>query len=164
LSEGTPEAKYGAVGAIYGIVPIFFVLALCLCGGLTIVSSLLLGPQYRTATAYLPWFMLGGAFNGVYLCTAVLYFHNSKTRLLATISFLSGLVGATATWGLVAVLDVNGAAIAYAFSQALLALATTIVAMRTFELPWKQPRQALTIWFGSIKIPRRFGLTGARED
>lgn len=155
LSEDTEEARFCAVGAIYVAMPVFFMLAFSLWVALAIASTLLLGPQYRLAIGYLPWFMLGGAFNGVYLCTAVLYFHNGKTARLATISFLSGLVGAGVTWSLISVLGMAGAAVAYACGQGLLALATTVVAMQTFDLPWHKPRRALTIWFNNVGILRR---------
>lgn len=150
LSDPRPEAKLGAVGAIYAAIPIFFILAACLGGVLTIASGLLLGPQYRLAADYLPWFMLGGAFNGVYLCTAVLYFHYGRTARLAMISFLSGLGGAGITWILISTFGIAGAAMAYACSQALLALATTFVAMKIFDLPWWEPLRALSVWRASL--------------
>lgn len=150
LKAETEEARLGAVGAIYAAIPLFFVLATCLGVVLIVTSSLLLGPQYRQAADYLPWFMLGGAFNGVYLSTAVLYFHNGKTARLALISFLSGLVSAGITWELISTFGIAGAAMAYAASQALLALATTFVAMKTFDLPWSHPVRALAAWRANL--------------
>lgn len=155
LSDGTTETRYSVIGAIYAAMPLFFVMAFCLWCVLAIASQLLLGSQYQLAASYLPWFMLGGAFNGVYLCTAVLYFHHGRTSRLAMISFLSGLVGAGATWFFVALGGVGGAAMAYAFSQALLALATTVVASRTFDLPWFEPRRALNVWAEDLPFPVR---------
>ncbi len=155
LSEETPDSRHCAVGAIYAAMPMFFVMALGLWAALAIGSTLLLGPQYRLAADYLPWFMLGGAFNGVYLCTSVLFFHNAKTRLLATVSFLSGLGAAALTWLLISTFGVTGAATAYACGQGVLALATTVVAMQTFNLPWFQPRRALMTWFNEVEFLRR---------
>jgi O-antigen/teichoic acid export membrane protein len=94
----------------------------------------------------LPWFVLGGAFSGVYLCTSVLFFFTARTGLLSLTTSTAAICGALCTWQLVSYLGMEGAAIGFAVTHGLLALFTTAVAMKSFDLPWQQPRQALRVW------------------
>lgn len=135
-----------AVGAIYVAIPAFFVLAALVGVALQWASTLLLGAKYQEAATVLPWFMLGGAFSGVYLCTSVLFFFSARTGLLSLTTSSAAVCGALCTWQLVSRLGIDGAAMGYAVTQGLLALFTTAVAMKSFDLPWHQPGQALRVW------------------
>lgn len=146
LKSGHADDRHCAVGAIYAAMPTFFVAAALIGVALYWASGALLGPQYRAAAAVLPWFMLGGAFSGVYLCTSGLYFFSGRTALLASVTLTSALVGASLTWWLVSVFGVDGAAVGYAVTQGILAIATTVVAMRSYDLPWADPAKSLAIW------------------
>ena len=146
LASNRDEDKLCAVGAIYAAMPIFICIAALVGAALHWASGTLLGPQYRAAAAVLPWFMLGGAFSGVYLCTSVLFFFSGRTGLLASATLSSAVGGALCTWFLVSTLGVNGAAIGYALTQGLLALFTSALAVKTFDLPWREPAKALSVW------------------
>ena len=146
LSSGRPDDKLCAMGAIYVSMPAFVAIASVVGVVLVWASSALLGPQYRAAASVLPWFMLGGAFSGVYLSTSVLFFFAGRTGLLATATSSAAVCGATATWFLVASFGVDGAAVGYALTQGILALLTSLTAFRAFDLPWRDPVKALTAW------------------
>lgn len=135
--------KQVAVGAIYIAMPAFFVLAAVVGIALRWASTVLLGAKYQEAATVLPWFMLGGAFSGVYLCTSVLFFFSARTGLLSLTTSSAAVCGALCTWQLVAHLGIEGAAMGYAATQGLLALSTTVVAMKSFDLPWGHPGLAL---------------------
>lgn len=147
LSAATAADQRVAVGAVYAAIPGFVIVALLVGGPLIMASTLLLGPKYQAAAAVLPWFMLGGACTGIYMSTSVLFFFEARTGRLAMVTMSSALIGAASTWLLVGALGVRGAAIGYAFTQAVLALITTSMAMRTFQLPWRHPAQALGAWW-----------------
>lgn len=155
LASKDKADQRAAVGAVYIAMPAFFVLAALVGVALQCVSTLLLGVKYQEATSVLPWFMLGGAFSGVYLCTSVLFFFSARTGLLSLTTSGAAVCGALCTWQLVARLGIDGAAIGYALTQGLLALFTTVVAIRSFDLPWCQPGQALRVWkqraFGTLR-------------
>lgn len=146
LASSRDEDKLCAVGAIYAAMPTFTCIAALVGAALLWASGTLLGPQYSAAATVLPWFMLGGAFSGVYLCTSVLYFFSGRTGLLASATLSSAVCGALCTWFLVSTLGVNGAAIGYALTQGLLALFTGTLAVKTFDLPWREPGKALSVW------------------
>lgn len=126
--------------------PTFVCIAALVGAVLHWASGTLLGPQYRAAASVLPWFMLGGAFSGVYLCTSVLFFFSGRTGLLASTTLSSAVCGAVSTWFLVSSLGVDGAAIGYALTQGVLALSTSTVAFKSFDLPWREPCKALSAW------------------
>ncbi|MGX4803500.1 lipopolysaccharide biosynthesis protein [Bradyrhizobium guangdongense] len=146
LASSEAIDKYYAVGAIYAMMPIFF----CGAGALWVVlryaSALVLGPRFHEAIPLLSWFMLGGAFTGIYVSTSVLYFFSGRTGLLSSVTFPSAIVGTIFTWVLVGWYGVVGAAMGYAVAQALLALFVGAVACRSFDLPWGEGRKAISVW------------------
>ena len=107
------------------------------------------GAQYRAATVVLPWFMLGGAFIGIYFCVSNLFFFSGRTSLLSLVTSSSAVVGTLLIWLLAARFGIEGAAMGYAATQGLLALTATVVASRHYDLPWGELRQSVAIWFRS---------------
>jgi O-antigen/teichoic acid export membrane protein len=138
--------KHYAVGAIYAMAPTFFCGAALLWIVLHLASSILLGPRFQDAVPLLPWFMLGGAFTGVYVCASALYLFAGRTMLLSSVTLPSAVLGTIFTWMLVARYGVVGAAMGYSITQALLALFVGVVALRAFDLPWAEGRKAIAIW------------------
>jgi O-antigen/teichoic acid export membrane protein len=153
LKEASDADKLCAVGAIYVAAPALFCVASGVGLGLHLISGSLLGVKYQAAATVLPWFMLGGALNGIYMCTSVLFFFSGRTGVLASISMSAALCGAAGTWLLVTQHGISGAASGYALTQGLLALFTTVVAIKVFDLPWGRPRHALEAWFRTIRRP-----------
>ena len=146
LASGRPREELRVVGAIYAAIPGFFVLA-ALVGTLLVAAGRpLLGPEYRSALGLVPWFVLGGAFSGIYLAVSGLYFYYGRTAMLSGVTFPTSLIGLACTVGLVASFGATGAAAGYALTQALLSVAAGVVARRTFRLPWHQPRYAVRSW------------------
>lgn len=153
LKEASDADKLCAVGAIYVAAPALLCVASGVGLGLHLISSSLLGVKYQAAATVLPWFMLGGALNGIYMCTSVLFFFSGRTGVLASISMSAAICGAAGTWLLVTQHGINGAASGYALTQGLLALFTTVVAIKVFDLPWGQPRHALEAWLRTVRRP-----------
>jgi O-antigen/teichoic acid export membrane protein len=114
--------------------------------GLILVGPLILGAEFRDALRLIPWFMLGGAFSGMYLAVSGLYFFHSRTAMLSLVSFPSALLGVVATMALVGTYGMPGAAMGYAITQGVLAAAAWVVARNAFALPWSQPAAALAAW------------------
>jgi len=153
LASKRVQDAYCVVGAIYLAMPTFFVLAALLGAVLYWLSGVFLGERYAEAVHVLPWFMLGGAFTGVYLCTSVLFFFSARTGLLALTTFSAAVCGTVNTVFLVHWMGTEGAAIGYAITQGLLAAFTSVVAMIAFKLPWLQPGHALREWRCSLRGP-----------
>lgn len=146
LASAKAVDKHYAVGAIYAMIPTFLCGAAVLWIVLHLASSILLGPRFQDAVPLLPWFMLGGAFTGVYVCTSVLFFYSGRTALLSSVTLPSAVLGTMFTWMLVARYGVVGAAMGYSFTQALLALFVGAFALKSFDLPWGEGRKAITVW------------------
>ncbi len=158
LRADTHNDRLWAVGASYAAIPFFLLVGLCVGFALHIVSGIALGPAYAASASLLPWFMLGGALSGVYLSVASLYFFHGRTGLLATVAVASGLVGLTTTVILTTAFGMAGAAAGYAASQAVLGFVSLGVAMRTFDLPWGRPIEALRFLHvqAAAALPGRF--------
>lgn len=146
LASSNTADKHCAVGAIYAMAPTFLGAAALLSIALHFASNILLGPRFHDAVPLLPWFMLGGAFTGVYVSTSVLYFFSGRTALLSSITLSSAMLGTVCTWILVLYYGVVGAAMGYAVTQALLAMFVGAVALRSFDLPWCEGRKAIAVW------------------
>ena len=146
LASNLEQDQQCAVGAIYAAMPAFACIAAVAGLVLHWASGSLLGANFRAASEVLPWFMLGGAFSGIYLCTSVLFFFSGHTGLLASATLSAAVCGAASTWLLVSSHGVQGAAMGYALTQGLLALFTTALAVKSFDLPWHQPGRALAVW------------------
>lgn len=151
LSSGKEGDKYCAVGAIYAAMPMFSVLATMVGVVLMLISGFLLGPKYQQATNIIPWFMAGGAMSGIYLCTSGLYFFSGRTGLLAFVTISAAALGMVTSWVLAGRYGLVGAAIGYAVTQLYLGLLATIVSMRSFDLPWWEPRRAFFAWYRNLK-------------
>ncbi len=145
LASGEADDKYLVVGAIYATIPTFFAIAASLGAALLLLGVILLGPSFGAAVGILPWFMLGGAFSGVYMSTSSIFFFFQRTWLLAAVLLTAALIGTLVTWLLIVRFGIVGAAMGYATTQGLLALTSTIIAMRTFDLPWHEATKSLKL-------------------
>jgi len=151
LSSGMEDDKYCAVGAMYVSMPMFSILAALVGTALMLISGFLLGPKYQQATKIIPWFMVGGAMSGVYLCTSGLYFFSGRTGLLSFVTISAGACGMATSWLLAGRYGLVGASIGYAVTQLYLGLFATIVSMRSFQLPWWEPRRAISAWYHNLR-------------
>jgi O-antigen/teichoic acid export membrane protein len=155
MKEPTDELR--AIGAIYVSAPVLLLVAAALCGVLIPVGAVLLGPAYSGALLLLPWFVAGGAFMGMYLAVANLYFFNGRTGLLSTVTVPASLAGAAATVWLVRHFGIDGAAAGFALTQVLLACGAWLVAGFSFALPWRRPGAALAALRRGVPAVRAYG-------
>jgi O-antigen/teichoic acid export membrane protein len=151
LAASTPTDRYCAVGAIFAAIPMFLGAAAIIGVLVFWASGVVLGERYAASVAVLPWFMLGGAFTGMYVCTSVLFFFSGRTGLLASVTMSAAVLGAASTWALVRSFGVEGAAMGYAGTQGLLAILTFSTAVRSFDLPWFEPVKALRVWASVLR-------------
>ena len=144
LASTDANDKMKVVGVMYVALPAFLVLALAIGLFLRMTSGILLGPNYAGwVTHMLRWFLLGGAFTGLYYCTASIYFFSGRTGLLASCTSCAALIGVVPVYFLVSTLGVQGGAIGFAVMQGLLALFATVTAFKVFDLPWFEFRGAI---------------------
>lgn len=150
LRADTGEDRLLATGAAFMVLPTFAVIAAVVGLALYLTAGLVLGPQYAESASVLPWFMLGGTFNGVYLSISSLYFFSHRTALLAAVTMTSGLIGLGSTILLTSLFGMTGAAMGYASAQAILGIVAMGVAIRTFDLPWGRGGEAVGLLYNKI--------------
>ncbi len=158
LQARLPEEDRVAVGAIYVSVPGFLVLGLTIGSLLMAASSWILGADFREAAPLLPWFLLGGAFSGVYVSASCLFFFHARTGRLAAVTVTTALLGTALTWLLASAWGPRGAAAGFASTQGLLAIITLGVAMGSFPLPWREPLASVQGWLKAVwprQLPSR---------
>lgn len=155
LASTRREDKYSVVGTIYIGVPAFLFAAAIVGVALYVASTVLLGERYHAAIVVLPWFMLGGAFTGMYLCVSSLFFYWHRTSLLAIATSSAAVLGVIVIWLLVSWFGIEGAAMGYAATQGLLALSAALMASRNFDLPWRAVRRSLAVWYEGLFLSGR---------
>jgi O-antigen/teichoic acid export membrane protein len=157
LAARRAQDELRAVGAVYASAPALLLIAAGAGALLLLAGSMLLGPDYAAALELLPWFMLGGAFTGMYLAVSGLYYFHGRTALLSSISVPAALLGAACTFAFVTRFGLTGAAAGYATTQLLLAGVAWFVATRSFDLPWRRGRAALWAWWEGARPARLQG-------
>lgn len=100
------------------------------------IVSVIAGDKYRQAGEVIGWLALGQAFNGMYLMVTNYIFYSKKTGLLAGATISSGLINLLLMLSLIKILNLQGAAIAFAISMLVRFLLTWFVAQQKHPMPW----------------------------
>lgn len=145
LSRGTSDDELTLVGMTYLSVPAFVFLGVLAGGLMSIVGPIVLPDAYHEAIPLVWWFTLGGAFTGMYYSVAGLIFFSSRTELISIATVLSGACGLPLGYWLVGVRGMEGAAMAFAFTQAALFLIALAIAMRIRRMPWRQVARGMAM-------------------
>lgn len=119
---------------------VYFGVALTVAGLVSLSSYwvlyLVAGSNYVSASPALSWIAFGQAFGGMYLMVTNYLFYKRKTKVLASITLLTGIIGVFLTFIFVPILGIVGAGMAFAFAMLLRFLLTWIAAQRVCPMPW----------------------------
>ena len=100
--------------------------------------GVLVGEKFRSAAGAVLYVAMGYAFGGMYYMVANYVFLMSKTGHLAVVTFASGMVNIIATYFLIKLNGVLGAAQAFMLSQAMIFLCTWCLAHYFRPMPWRE--------------------------
>lgn len=114
----------------------FMVLALGYVASLPYLYPLIVGEQYDASLPIAQLIGFGNAFMGMYYVVAGFLFFFERTRLLAKLTLVVGVISIFLTYALVDSMGVSGAAWAYVLVQLLFFLGSWYLAQRIFPLPW----------------------------
>lgn len=115
--------------ALLGVVAVVFVIGPPLL-------ILITGEKYSPAASVIGWLAMGQAFHGMYLMVTNYIFYSKKTGLLSLSTITSGVINVGLLMVLISFYGLQGAAIAYAISQAVKFLLTWLVAQFHHPMPW----------------------------
>lgn len=145
LKESTDRARLEVVGVTYLSWLVFFVLAILALGFSELFFSAVIGGGFAPAKELIIWFFLGQTFKGMYLSVVGLFFFTSRTSYVSLATVSTGLFSVVITVALVKPFGLQGAAIAYVFSEGLLFLLTWLVSRRIYSLPWSEVSASLSL-------------------
>lgn len=136
LAEDQLEVRRAVVKFTY----VYFVAAL-LTGvaiglGAPMFATLLISPSYGDTSGYAFWISLGGAFQGMYFMVGLLIAYARKTHWLALVTIVGGLLNVPLTLALLEINGALGAAQSFAIIQGLFFLATWLLSMYVYPMPW----------------------------
>jgi len=110
--------------------------ALVLALGAPLFMRLFVGASFAGATAYIVWFALANAFNGMYLMVTNYIFYTEKTHLLATVTFATAALSIPLTYLMIRHFGAIGAAQAATVTFFLKFVATWYMSARVYRMPW----------------------------
>jgi O-antigen/teichoic acid export membrane protein len=99
--------------------------------------GVLVGERFRAAAGVVLYVAMGYAFGGMYYMVANYVFLENKTGYLAVVTFSSGVFNIIATFLLIKVNGIIGAAQAFMLSQAMIFFCTWWLAQRLRPMPWR---------------------------
>ncbi|MBT0653114.1 flippase [Geomobilimonas luticola] len=127
---------------------IYFLIALGIAGTVALLSHWIIyivaGAKYVGAAGALSGLAFGQAFGGMYLMVTNYIFYARKTRPLAMVTFVSGVLGFGLLWVLIPLLGIAGAGLANAITMFVRFLLTWALAQRVCPMPW--------LSFGKIEV------------
>jgi len=135
-SDGTPEKAI--VRGTYIYFAVIVVIALSIGVAAPQIISVMAGSAFQNADAVVIYMALGYAFSGCYLMVTNYIFFESKTAILAYMTFAVGLLNIALTYWLVGKNGIVGAGQAFAVSQFIAFVGTWGLAQRVHPMPWRK--------------------------
>jgi len=136
LSKPTDALRITIVRGTY----LYFVLVLAAATTFGLLTPLflgfLVGESFRAAGELVIYIALGFAFGGCYFMVTNYVFFESKTKVLAFVTFVSGLVNIPLMFILVGHNGITGAGQAFMLTNALSFIGTWWLAQKLHPMPW----------------------------
>jgi O-antigen/teichoic acid export membrane protein len=136
LNQNDQNTNLKIVHLTYGYYFVILAGALGLALGAPLFMRIFVGASFAGATAYVVWFALANAFNGMYLMVTNYIFYVEKTHVLATVTFMTAALNIPLTYIMIRNFGAVGAAQAAAITFLVKFLATWWVSARVFHMPW----------------------------
>lgn len=144
LKVNTDEARLEIVGVIYLVWLVFFVLALVAVVVCELFFSAVVGAGFAEAKDIVVWFILGQAFRGMYFSVTGFFFFSSRTSSVSLVTICAGVFSVLVTIVLVKLFGLQGAAIAYTLSEAMLFCLAWLLSRRVCKMPWAKMKLSVS--------------------
>lgn len=138
LSLGDTIDRKMIVRGTYKYFAVVIVLALIIGLSAPLVIGVMAGQAYQDAASVVIYIALGFSFSGCYLMVTNYIFFESKTSILAYVTFTAGVIHITLTYALVSVNGISGAGQAFMISQFLTFVGTWLLSQRVHPMPWRR--------------------------
>jgi O-antigen/teichoic acid export membrane protein len=102
-----------------------------------ILIKLVYAPPYWASLEYLPWVMVGVAFDGFYVLFVGIVHYTYKTKFLGILAFVTSLMSILLSWGLILFIGSVGVAVSTAITSVLMFTFVLMYVIRIYRLPWR---------------------------
>ncbi|MBS4069008.1 MAG: oligosaccharide flippase family protein [Sulfurimonas sp.] len=136
LTQNDNVVKRRIVYLTYFYYGCIFIGAVMLALVAPIFMRIFVGDSFRGAAAYIVWFALANAFNGMYLMVTNYIFFTEKTHLLAMVSFATAAFSIPLTYLLIKQNGAIGGAQAATITFFIKFIATWWISSRVYPMPW----------------------------
>jgi len=137
LTQNDDVVKRKIVYLTYSYYGCIFVGAVMLALAAPLFMRFFVGDSFRGAVAYIVWFALANAFNGMYLMVTNYIFFIEKTHLLAMVSFATAAFSIPLTYLLIKQNGAIGGAQAATITFFIKFVATWWISSRVYPMPWR---------------------------
>lgn len=144
LTKPTDSLRISIVRGTY----IYFVLVITIAAAFGLLAPMflnfLVGESFQAAGNVVIYIALGFAFGGCYYMVTNYIFFESKTKLLALVTFVSGLINIPLMFALTEHNGIVGAGQAFMLTQALSFFGTWWLAQKVHPMPWLKAFRPIT--------------------
>lgn len=153
LKDESSATRHLVVGITYFVFFFFLLLAAAASIFAFYFLPVIVGNEFLSARYLIAYFIFGNAFIGMYYAIAGLFFFTSKTKYVSVVTIFSGCVSIWLMWFFGSSLGVEGIALGFLFSQAIMFLLAWAMSSFVYPLPWLQIRLAFSA-ASSLKLKK----------
>lgn len=143
LSLKDSKEKKKIVKLTYFVMLGMFILAFLILLVVLVIFPFFVNDKFDGSMKYIPWLLLGHAFQGCYLMVTNYIMYVEKTYYTAFIALGCGVVNVLLNYLLISRYSAIGASIAYASTFLLFFLVTWIISSRLYKMPWFNLKKSL---------------------
>ncbi|WP_417444262.1 lipopolysaccharide biosynthesis protein [Joostella sp.] len=136
LKDGNSKDKYQIVKITYFYCVILILISIIIYFIVPVIYKYFIGEAYTSGSAIVTWVLLGYLFNGMYKMMGNYLFFLKKTRVIATITLVAGIINMCLNYYLISLYGIVGAAQATAITFLFHFIFITYYSVKKYEMPW----------------------------
>ena len=136
LSKSDDDVRRLIVRRTYQLFLVLFLIGLIVALLSNLIFDHLIDSRYEAAKALVPWMVGGFVMQGLYTSVVNYLFYSERTGWLSLTSTCTAVMGCGVSWFMIKGFGLQGAAVSFAFNNALLFFLVWIVAARSVPMPW----------------------------
>lgn len=146
LNKRDPSVNRGIVGLTYSVFCVLVVFVFIGCFLNEFLFQYIVGVNFSNAKYYIPYLLVGFAFNGMYLLVTNYIFYAEKTKFLAKNTFLVAIINLPVCYMLTVHFSLLGTSMSIIISYFSLFISTWYTASKVYPMPWGKPVFKELMW------------------
>lgn len=136
LSNGQPEVRRMIVKRTYQLYLALAAVGILVAGAAHLFFDRLIGAQFASARALIPWMVAGFVLQGMYYSVVNYMFYAERTGRLSLVTGTTAVVGCVISYTLTSAFGLQGAGASFLVNNTLMFLLVWVVAAKAVPMPW----------------------------